>query len=405
MNSPALHEATSWTEREQIDFFESVEFTEILTDVVRPMGLDEATVTLAELHHRPGAGVSGVFTATNGLASLYLGATAETLSSVPAGTVQLDSGRGTVIIWLHPADPLLPGLALATTPELVEANWGNGQSLSKLQTLAYRPLRRAVLLAHFDDGHDLFLKVLRKDAQLLYDKHLTLLRAGIPASRPVGPPVQGVVAFHRANGVPLAEDLMAAADLPLDPQRIIELLDSLPVALMEFPARPAWSDRMDWYGHAAQTAMPDQAARIGALSQELAMVLKTANRGKLAPSHGDFYEANIFVTSGQISGLLDIDSAGPGYLVDDLACFLGHLAVLPSLDARYKRVDDYLERYAQFFGRELESRGIAAQGLYARAGCVVLSLVAGARDETNPDWHGVAMDRLKLAEEFLVRAS
>lgn len=212
--------------------------------------------------------------------------------------------------------------------------------------------------------------------------------------------MDGVLAFHRARGVPLAEDLMHAPDLPLDPKQIIGLLDSLPQALMEFPARPAWSDRLGWYGHAAQTAVPDQAENIAALIQRLAHILENSRRGELVPSHGDFYEANIFVTDGTITGLLDIDSAGPGYLVDDLACFIGHLAVLPGLDVRYARVGDYLERYAKAFEAELGNRGVSASGLYARAACVVLSLVAGARDESNPDWRSAAMDRLRRVEEL-----
>ncbi|MDQ0095581.1 phosphotransferase [Paeniglutamicibacter psychrophenolicus] len=404
MNAPVIQDANAWTEREQLEFFGSPQFAGILADVVRPMGLADARITVAELHHRPGAGVSGVFEATDGSSTLYLGATAEKLETVPEGTVQLDSGQGSVVVWLHPADPLLPGLPLATTPALVEEHWGGGRAIEELRTLAYRPLRRAVMLARFGDGQQLFLKVLRKDAELLHEKHLALLSAGIPAPIPAGPPIDGVLAFHRAHGVPLAEDLMHAPELPLAPQHIIGLLDALPQALLEVPARPAWSDRLGWYGHAAQTAIPDQAGTIGELLTRLARILETAQRGELVPSHGDFYEANIFVENGSITGLLDIDSAGPGYLVDDLACFLGHLAVLPDLDARYGRVNGYFEDYAAAFETELGNRGVCAKGLYARAACVVLSLVAGARDEANPDWHAVALARLALVEQLLARA-
>lgn len=404
MNSPATQGAQHWGEREQLEFFGSSEFTEILAEALAPMGLADATVSVAELHHRPGAGVSGVFGAMSGSSTLYLGATAEKLDNVPEGTVRLDSGRGTVVVWLHPADPLLPGLPLATTPGLVEENWGNGRVLEDLRTIAYRPLRRAVMQARFTDGHQLFLKVLRHDSQLLHDKHLALVEAGVPAPAPLGPPINGVLALHRAAGEPLAEGLMHAAGLPLQPQRILELLDSLPQSLMHVPSRPAWSDRLGWYGHAAQTAVPDQAENIGSMLQRLAAAMEDSQRGGLVPSHGDFYEANIFVRAGNITGLLDIDSAGPGYLVDDLACFLGHLAVLPGLDPRYGRVEGYFQTYAQAFERELENRGASGRGLYARAACVVLSLVAGARDEVNPGWHAVALERLAIVEQLLVRA-
>ncbi|MDO5744858.1 MAG: phosphotransferase, partial [Micrococcaceae bacterium] len=258
--------------------------------------------------------------------------------------------------------------------------------------------------ARFTDGHQLFLKVLRQDAQVFHDKHLSLLEAGVPAPIPVGLPTSGVLALHRAHGEALAEGLMHDPGLPLDPQRIIDLLDSLPQSLMKVPARPAWSDRLGWYGHAAQTAVPDQAGNIGSMLRRLVGILEDSERGELVPSHGDFYEANIFVLDGNITGLLDIDSAGPGYLVDDLACFLGHLAVLPGLDTRYGRVNAFLEVYAKAFERELAIRGVPGRGFYARAACVVLSLVAGARDETNPAWHAVALARLAVVEQLLARA-
>ncbi len=404
MNPPAVQGPRHWDEREQLEFFGSIEFAGILAEAVASMGLANAKVSVAELHHRPGAGVSGVFAANNGSSNLYLGATAEKLDIVPEGTVRLDSGRGTVVVWLHPADPLLPGLPLAATPALVEENWGGGRVLQDLRTLAYRPLRRAVMHARFTDGHQLFLKVLRQDSQLFHDKHLALLEAGVPAPIPLGPPTSGVLALHRATGEALAEGLMHAPGLPLEPQKIIELLDSLPQSLMNVPARPAWSDRLGWYGHAAQTAVPDQTVNIGSMLQRLAGILEDSERGQLVPSHGDFYEANVFFMDGNITGLLDIDSAGPGYLVDDLACFLGHLAVLPGLDPRYGRVNGYLEIYAKAFERELANRGVPGPGLYARAACVVLSLVAGARDETNPGWHAVALARLAVVEQLLTRA-
>ncbi|KAA0974282.1 phosphotransferase [Paeniglutamicibacter gangotriensis] len=405
MDTPTHRNTDVWTEREQLEYFDSSEFTELLAGIVAPMGLAEATITLAELHHRPGAGVSGVYAATNGTASLYLGATAEKLETVPEGCVRLENPRGTITIWLHPADPLLPGLRLATTPELVEQAWGAGRVLDELRTLAYRPLRRAVMLARFVDGSELFLKVLRKDAALLHHKHLELLGAGIPAPVPAGEPVDQVLAFHRAIGQPLAEDLMHSPGLPLEPAKILGLLDALPRSLMQVPARPAWSDRLGWYGHAAQTALPERAEDIGTMLGCLARILENAQRGPLAPSHGDFYEANLFVSHGEITGVLDIDSAGPGYLVDDLACFLGHLAVLPDLDPRYAKVTEHFETYAAAFAEELTARGIGADGLYARTAAVVLSLVAGARDEANPGWRAIAETRLRLVGELLARAA
>ena len=394
-----------WSEREQLEFFGSEDLAGMLVDLVRPLGLEDARVTVVELHHRPGAGVSGVFEAATEDAILYLGATAENLEPVPEGVVTLSSPKGQIEVWLHPADPRLPGLALATTPESVRKHWGNGRNLVDLRTLTYRPLRRAVLKATFDDNQEIFLKVLRKDCDTLFRKHELLGEAGIPVPEPLGPPLKDVLAFEKVRGVSMAEELMHGSAIPLQPETVLALLDGLPAGLMDVPARPAWSDRLGWYGHAALTTLPEEAQRIGGLVQRLGRVLEGSHRGELVPTHGDFYEANIFVERGSVAGLLDIDSAGPGYLVDDLACFLGHLVVLPALDDRYARVPGYVETYATAFASELESRGIGADGLFARAACVVLSLVAGARDEQDPQWRDGALQRLELVEKLLARIS
>lgn len=401
-----MTEITSrWSEREQLEFFESAELAGMLVDLVRPLGLEDARIYVVELHHRPGAGVSGVYEAATDDAILYLGATAENLDPVPEGVVTLSSTKGQLRVWLHPADPRLPGLPLAMTPESVQQHWGNGRKLMDLATLAYRPLRRAVLRATFEENREVFLKVLRKDGDTLFHKHLLLDAAGIPVPKPLGPPLEEVLAFEQIRGVSMAEELMHGQVIPVAPGTIIELLDRLPAGLMHVPARPAWSDRLGWYGHAALTALPEEAQRIGGLVQRLGRCLERSGRGPLVPSHGDFYEANVFVEDGGIAGLLDIDSAGPGYLVDDLACFLGHLYVLPILDDRYVRVPGYFETYSRAFAAELETRGIGVDGLFARSACVVLSLVAGARNEDDPHWRHAARQRLDLVEKLLARTS
>ncbi|WP_221184338.1 phosphotransferase [Paeniglutamicibacter cryotolerans] len=402
--SAAAESVVGWSEREQLDFFSSGELLALLSEVSSGVIGGDPDVSLVEVHHRPGAGVSGVFEVVGDAETIYLGATAEKLPRVPEGTVTLEGPNGRVVVWLHPADPMLPGLGLATTPEAVGETWGGGRRLEDLRTLTYRPLRRAVMLARFDDGEELFLKVLRRDAAVMHAKHEMLLAVGIPAPVPAGLPVAEVLALRRVAGMPLAEDLMHSGVLPLSPERIVALLDSLPQGLMDVPVRESWSDRLEWYVLAAVTALPAAEQRIRALGSRIDVVLDSARRGPLVPSHGDFYEANIFVAGGKITGLLDIDSAGPGYLVDDLACFIGHLAVLPGIDGRYVDVDGYLNDYARAFASELERRDTDPAGFYARSAAVVLSLVAGARDEEDPDWETLALDRIVIAEELLRRA-
>ena len=50
-------------------------------------------------------------------------------------------------------------------------------------------------------------------------------------------------------------------------------------------------------------------------------------------THGDFHEGQLFVTGGRITGVLDIDTVGPGRRADDLACLVAHLSTVQRMTA------------------------------------------------------------------------
>src|SRR5690606_29220843 len=116
---------------------------------------------------------------TSGPQELFLALTAEAVPEdgvIAAG----QDAEATWSAWFHPHDPLLTGLALASDPDSVASLWGGGGTLVDLQTVSYRPLRRAVLRAVVsgDMGQrTLFLKVMRPGlATRLHHRH-TLLAA------------------------------------------------------------------------------------------------------------------------------------------------------------------------------------------------------------------------------------
>ena len=71
--------------------------------------------------------------------------------------------------------------------------------------------------------------------------------------------------------------------------------------------------------------------RITGISAGIESMVAALDPGPVVPVHGDFYEGNLLTADGRITGVLDVDGLGPGHRVDDLACFLGHLAVLARL--------------------------------------------------------------------------
>ena len=388
----------------------------ILRQVLASRGWELEDWRLESLHHRPGAGVTGVYSVAVRPARRPRGRPdrlerAPAYACITSGSVALPSdgvavvrrGAGDLAVWLHPADPLLPGLPLAVDAERATAfafGPGHDPATTHLELRSYRPLRRAVVLAV--NGEDRrYLKVVRRHgAAPLAAKHRMLRAAGVPAPLLAGEPVQDVVVTHPAPGTPLAELLMRDGAADVDPRRLVQVLTSLPPAVLSLPVRPPWAARVRDYGEGAAVALPARAARIRRLAAGIDDVVRSSDSGPLVPTHGDFYEGNLLITDGAVTGLLDVDALGPGRLVDDLACFLGHVAVLPGLHAGYARVPQALLRFLRVFDEHVDPAA-----LRSRAAAVSLTLVAGARRRGTDDGGAAeALSRLEVAEQFLADA-
>ena len=356
-----------------------------------------------ELHHRPGAGVTVGYTVTyrtsDGSRSDYLLLSTASLSeeSVAAGrAAKLSDGTTTVFAWRHPLDPELPALEVACDPAkvatlLAEAGFAVDEDGVELELLAYRPTRRAVLRARTGQV-TWYLKVLRPDqVGPIRSRHELLADAGLPTPRVHLADPRGLVVLDELTGTPLASALAADGAADLDPMRLVEVLDRLPASLLELKRRPAWTDRIAHHGQAAQAALPEAAERIAGAVARVQTGSEHADLGPVVPTHGDYYEAQLFVRDGQVVGLLDVDTAGPGSRVDDLACLLGHLDVLPGLaPAVYPHVPQTVDRWLAVFDTIVDP-----VALRLRTAGVVLSLVAGARTKEE------ALSRLERAEAWL----
>ncbi len=402
----------------------------------------EYTEHRLRLQHRPGAGISALYRTPAGTGFAQLGLSTETIHVPGAVSVQVsgaavlanadagtpaDPAPVTVTGWIHPHDPMLPALAAAVDQERVAALWGHGEILQSLRTIAYRPLRRAVIGATFVTPGPLriertvFLKVGREHASTaLLTRHRLMEGSSIPVPRVVEPEIPGrsagigsagipgIVALEAAPGDGLAAAIRAAAQSTgtqktgaqqIRPQDFLALLDALPAAAMDLAPRRAWTDGLGRYRQAAALALPGHAGRIETLVGRIERHLETSDRGPRVPTHGDFYEANILMLNGRISALLDLDSLGPGYRVDDLACFLGHMAILPSIGEKNLPAVAALEEFGAAFEHTVDPFA-----LWARAGAVALTLVAGARTAGVDTWVPAAEARLCAAEALVDRA-
>jgi len=353
------------------------------------------------LDHRPGRGTTAGYRVRvrwpGGTREERMGAATGRL---PDGAFVLDDGGRRVAVWRFPHDPDLPGLPAAgdaaTAGRLLSA-MGLGAAGVRLRVRAYRPRRRAVVEAIGPRGR-VFLKVVRpRRVVALHERHRMLVAAGVPAPQSLGYTLDGVLALQALPGVTL-RDALRRGDRRLPPAAaVLDLLDRLPAPLAEAPRRPSWADRADHYASVVAAALP----RTGGLARDLAAeVLESDVAGPVVPVHGDFYEAQLHVREGRIMGLLDIDTAGAGDRLDDLACLLGHLSVLAQIDRqRAPAIQALGARYLAAFERTVD-----AADLRCRVAAVVLSLAPGPHRVQDADWPAATGRRLALAGSWLASA-
>ncbi|MFT0846462.1 aminoglycoside phosphotransferase family protein [Actinomycetaceae bacterium L2_0104] len=375
---------------------------------------ERATVrswSVHSVHHRPGAGVTACYVVAVDVAGEngeiesteeYMCASTARLSRPDEVLAKLQSQGTKVSIWRYPEDPELPGLAEACSPDRMSKRLGEPVSI---ELMSYRPTRRAVVKVSRPTGVMAFGKVLRlPQARDLAHRHRMLEASPVPAPRLLMEGRDGLVLIAAVTGEPLANIISRGMGVraPQILRALIGALDALPAEAMSLPQRPAWADRAEHYAHAAATALPEETLRCRNLAQRIDALLAVAPTGPLVPVHGDFYEANIYMSKNlwQVSGLIDVDSIGPGYRVDDLACLLGHMSVLPHLAPKaYPHVAQDLAQWSA--ACEMFVDPVA---LNARCAGVVLSLIAGAKRMDGREWRNDALGRLATAEWWVGRA-
>lgn len=397
------------SELDQVELLTGEGAAELLVKALGTEGAEILDWRVDSLHHRPAAGVSvgyelHVRAADGSQSTQYVCATTARITGADTpGLVRLDHAEGLVRVhmWRHPHDPELPDLPTACDAAAMSAVMG--QPVTPVM-VTYRPTRRCVLRLDGGAGPLAFVKVVRpKIAADLVSRHQMLAGAGVPVPQVIHSTESGLVVLTIASGVPLANFLAAGlADPVATFDAAHAVLQALPPQMMSLPAHPSWADRVDFYAHAAATAIPDRADEANGLARTVTAMMGSSDPGPLVTTHGDFYEANLFMRGPeQVATLLDVDSVGPGYRVDDIACMLGHVSVLPHLaPAVYPHVGGILETWWQRALGFYDARALAA-----RAAAVTLSLVSGAKKPNGTEWRRDGDGRLDEALRWIERVS
>ncbi len=357
------------------------------------------------VHHRSGRSRSVVHEAVLAVDEQRLEVLLVThvdLRGYPDGAFVLSAGDLAVAVWRFPLDPYLPGLASAVSSERVRQlldELGAPPGEVTLRTRAYRPTRRAVVEVRVHgpvSGRVLYLKVLPpRRARSVARRHRQLTGAGLPVPGLVGlAEQQGIVAIEALGGPTIAEALRSGAPLPTT------------AALLDLSARFAASGVQ---GSRDPRAFADPVRHVELLSEllparaeEIAELASCAADldAPLVGVHGDLHPGQLLLgPDGAITGVLDVDGAGQGYLAHDAGNLIAHLAATGELDptitagaARYAR--QVQDAYAEVVGADALARATAASWL---------GLATSAHRAQEPTWRDQVGHRIDRAASVLGR--
>ncbi len=317
-------------------------------------------------------------------------------------------GEREVAVWLYPQDPDLPGLARAAYAESMAEVCNAHQVFARpvspsdldLQMVGYRPRRRAVVRVAASDGEVVYVKVLR---QRFFDdvvrRHRLLASAGVPVAPIAAVTDDHLLVLRELPGSPLARAIFEPED-PCRAEDLINLLDSLPASVTHLERRPPWSEAVEHYAMMVSRAAPALEPRLGRLVTSIQQGLAALGPGYEA-THGDFHEGQLHVANGQVCGLLDIDTIGPGHRVDDLACLVAHLSTIQRMNpAQESRVHQLVREWVPVFDTRVDPTQ-----LRLRAAAVIISLATGPFRGQEPDWERETATMVRSAEALVQQVS
>lgn len=231
-------------------------------------------------------------------------------------------------IWLHPADPHLPALAATAFAQAAEVLLGRLgiATAGPAEFVAYRPGRRGVLRVA-TGGAPIWIKVVRPSrVARIVRAHRACADAGLPVPELLGWSDDGLLVLGDAMGEP-------AAQAPWHPHEFAEEVARLGDAIAQARwTAPAGSvvDRLSWYGsHAGDEGRM--------LAERVSTALSGADDGPRAVIHGDLHFAQLFLTDGRVSGLIDVDTLGVGSKAEDPAAFIAHAIASARLSTAEER--------------------------------------------------------------------
>lgn len=311
------------------------------------------------------------------------------------GTHVLDSPYGQVAAWRVRDDPLLPGLKAALDRASVGGllqDLGVASEGLALSLLAYRPQRRAVVLAR-TPTHELYLKCVPADkAPPLHRRHVACTAAGVPVPRAIGyDPGLGLLVLTPLSGTSVRSALLRDEPALPAPAELVALMDAFGAVELDEPARsPVRQAR----GHAQllRTLLPAEAGRV----DDLLGAVRAVPDGQTRVVHGDFYDDQVLVRDGGVAGVVDVDGAGLGHPADDAGNLLAHLLLLRELLPATSVLRGWMPGMVAALRAAHEP-----EQLGRRTAAVLIGLATWPHSQQLPDWQAQTAGILDLAQQAL----
>jgi aminoglycoside phosphotransferase len=352
----------------------------------------------------------------SGLARETLAAVAGRGEPPPPPALPVEVGDGALAgVWRFPDDPYLPGLRAAVDEDFVRElleELGIVEPSLRIDQLGYSPRSRGVIAVAQERPNRVivrpgrgprwarplprvYLKVRRPERAQRVRRAHEMLAGLLPAPRCLAArPELGVLALEPLPGEPLWDALVRGAPVP-GAEQLLERLARLDNAPLDEPsARPTVSESVRMNARMLRAIVPERAGVLDSFIESFGDDLPQP----LAGVHGDFHEVQLLLDpEGSISGLIDLDDAGVGQRIDDLAMLVGRLACFAETEPDPAgRVRAYVDELISGFSEKFDERE-----LRRRAAGVALNHATGPFRFQMPGWRRRTHEAIDRARLFL----
>lgn len=379
---------------------------DILRPAIERAGGNLTAHRCTQVHYRPGHDLIARYRAEvewrNGRTRRETVLAATTAAGPPAGTLNVVAEHAgselAVGVWRWPFDPELPALersVRSTAEVLVGAGLTDRGAAVGVEVVAYRPTERAVLRVTAGESTWYLKIVTPAAAPQIVRRHRLLHEHGMPVPEVVADdPAQGWMLLSELPGPTLRDLIKQDAPRWIEPATLRSLVRELggvdPDGLTAMRSRIA-----DGPYHAAllSTVLPEHGDRLNRLRDHLEAEGSTARERPRGFVHGDLHERQLIVDDGRIVGLLDIDEAGRGDPIDDIAVPAAHLAHRSLTAPNGARIRTFVDDLVHSSGRDQAPHDIAVGTVAVLAG-----LATGPFRAQSARWREQIADVLDLID-------